>query len=280
MIYNLENLHKIELDMLEQFINICNKENLQYYVLGGTMLGTVRHKGFIPWDDDIDVAMPRKDYEKFLNIAQKYLSKNLFLQTYITDKEAPWNYAKIRNSETTFIEKSIKHLNINHGCFIDVFPLDYCSTNKIKKSVFNFYNYILRLRIRFDKPNANLPIYKKIIRKIISITLKFIYPNITCAMQKRDSLFKSVKESSLLANYCGFWGEREIVPTNWYGKGIDMEFENLTVKVPNHYDKWLTQVYGDYMKLPPKEKQVSNHYANINIIDLENSYTKYIKRSK
>lgn len=276
MTFNLKLFQKLELDILEQFVNICNKEKLQYYVIGGTLLGTIRHKGFIPWDDDIDVAMPRKDYERFLDVAQKYLYRQYFLQTYITDKEYPLIFAKIRNSDTTFILHSFNNLDINHGIFIDIFPLDYYPTNRFKSFIFDLYNTSLRLRVRFSLNNKKLPFYKQIVRKILLIILKIIYPNFNLVLQKRNQLFKSVKESYLLANHCGTWGKKEIAPIEWFGKGIDMQFENLIVKVPTHYDKWLTQVYGNYMQLPPKEKQVSHHYTDI--IDLENPYTKYIKR--
>lgn len=277
---DIKKLKQIELKILEQFINICNKENLKYYVLGGTMLGAVRHKGFIPWDDDIDVGMPRDDYEKFLNVAQKYLPKEYFLQTHVTDMEYPLNFAKIRNSNTTFIETSLNKCNINHGVFIDIFPLDYYPTNNIKSIFFDIYNTILSFRISnvFNLENINYPFYKKIIRKTISSILKIIYPNIKSALQKREKLFKLVRESSLVINYCGAWGKKEMVPVEWYGKGIEMQFENLTIKVPTYYDKWLTQVYGNYMQLPPKEKQIAHHYTDV--IDYENPYTKYIKRIK
>lgn len=275
---NISKLKQIELAILEQFINICNKENLQYYVIGGTLLGAVRHKGFIPWDDDIDVGMPREDYKKFLKIAPKYLPKEYFLQTHITDKEYPANFAKIRNSNTTFIETSLNKCNINHGVYIDVFPLDYYPTNKIKSFLFDIYNKVLSFRISavFNLENIHYPLYKKIIRKTISSLLKVIYPNIHSALKKRDNLFKSVKERNLITNHCGAWGKKEIAPIEWFGKGTELYFENLTVKAPKEYDKYLTHIYGDYMKFPPKEKQVSHHYTDI--IDLEKPYTEYINK--
>ena len=277
---DIKKLQKIELEILEQFVNICNKEKLQYYVLGGTLIGAIRHKGFIPWDDDVDVCMPRKDYEKFLNVAQKYLPEYYFLQTYITDKEYTEVFAKIRNSKTTFIERRSINRLINHGIYMDVFPLDYYMENRIKAFIFNLYNRMLQIRISavFNLKNMHYPFYKKIIRRFCSSILKIFYPKIYPVLVKRDLLFKSIKKSRLVANYCGAWGKKEIAPIEWFGKGIDRQFENLIVKVPDHYDKWLTKVYGNYMCLPPKEKQISHHYTDI--IDLENPYTKYIKEKK
>ncbi|WP_413854061.1 LicD family protein [Candidatus Ruminimicrobium bovinum] len=275
---NIKKLQQVELKILEQFINICNKENLQYYVLGGTLLGAVRHKGFIPWDDDIDVAMPRKDYEKFLNVAQKYLSQEYFLQTYISDKEYFLNFAKIRNSNTTFIQNCFSKCNMNHGIYIDIFILDYYPINKIKCLLLNLKNKIFLFRINeiYNLSKADYSLYKKFCVKSLAKILKIFYPNIYSVLIKRDILFKSIKKSNLITNYGGLYGKKEVSPIEWFGKGINLQFENLTVKAPIEYDKYLTQIYGNYMKLPPKEKQISNHPTDI--IDLEKPYTEYIKK--
>ena len=272
--YN-KNLQYAELDILKQFINVCNKENLQYYVVGGTLLGAVRHKGFIPWDDDIDVSMPRKDFDRFLNVAQKHLPEPYFLQTYITDKNVRFNYAKIRNSQTTFIEQSVKKLDINHGVFIDIFPLDYYPVSKIKS--FLVYSYIKSLMLIIRTKDCyvidEMPFLKKTIKKFISVILKIIFPNSNILLNKINTLLKSVKNSHLIINYCGIWRKREVAPIQWFKEGTDLQFETITVKAPKEYDKYLTRIYGDYMKLPPKEKQISHNTA---IVDLENPYTKYM----
>lgn len=117
-------LKACEVSMLKEFIEICEKLGLRYYALYGTLLGAVRHQGFIPWDDDIDVGMMREDYEVFVREGQKYLSEHLFLQTYESDPEYISGYAKIRDNNTTFIETSVKSRKMNHGIFIDIFPLD------------------------------------------------------------------------------------------------------------------------------------------------------------
>ena len=120
----LQSLKDRERDMLKTFVDICNKHSIKYFVQGGTLLGTVRHGGFIPWDDDVDVSLPRDEYERFLAVAEKELPEYYFLQTKDTDPEYPNNFAKIRDSRTTFLESSAKNLNINHGAYIDIFPLD------------------------------------------------------------------------------------------------------------------------------------------------------------
>lgn len=121
---NLRKLQLAELEILKDFIRVCNELKLTYFLDSGTLLGCIRHEGFIPWDDDIDVSMPREDYEIFLEKGQALLKREYFLQSYKTEPNYTLNFAKIRNSNTTFIESSVKDLNINHGIFIDIFPID------------------------------------------------------------------------------------------------------------------------------------------------------------
>ena len=149
----LKRLQLVELDILKEFIRVCNELNVKYFLDSGTLLGCIRHGGFIPWDDDIDVSMPREDYEIFLKEGQKLLKNKYFLQTYKTDPEYTMGFAKIRNSETTFIESSVKNLKINHGVYIDIFPLDgYNDKNKIRnflnKKAFVLYN--LQINKKYD----------------------------------------------------------------------------------------------------------------------------------
>ncbi len=264
-------LQEHSLKMFKVFIEVCEKLNLKYYVLGGTILGAVRHKGFIPWDDDIDVGMPREDYEIFISKAQEFLPKNYFVQTFKTDPEWPANFAKIRNSDTTFIESSVKNRKINHGIYIDVFPLDRHEDNKFKLKIFNFKNKFYQATIArcfyIPKQKRNWKWY------FIRI-LTFFVP-VKTALKKREKLLKSNKGTKYLANYCGAWGVKEIVPSDWYGKGAELEFEGIKIIAPANYDAWLAQVYGDYMQLPPVEKRVTHHFNEV--IDLEKSYKEYIK---
>ena len=128
----MNEIQKVELNLLKEFVKVCEKNNLRYFMVGGSALGCVRHKGFIPWDDDIDVAMPREDYEKFMKM-QDELPSYCFIQNYKTDPHYIYNYGKLRDSRTTFIESYYKYHRINHGVWIDIFPLDGISS-KMKPS--------------------------------------------------------------------------------------------------------------------------------------------------
>lgn len=132
----LRQLQKTELSILKRFKQICDKHHLRYYLYGGTLLGAVRHEGFIPWDDDVDVCMPYSDYEIFLNVAKKELGEDYFLQTSESDKHFVAPFAKIRLNNSTFLDSKFAKRHINHGIWIDIFPLIYTSdliANKQKR---------------------------------------------------------------------------------------------------------------------------------------------------
>lgn len=273
----LEKLKKIELNMFKEVINICEEHKLMYYVLGGTALGTVRHGGFIPWDDDIDVGMPRKDYECFLKIAQKKLPSYYFLQSPGTEKEHMLGFSKIRDSRTTFVETSVCNRNINHGVYIDIFPLDYYPEKKISQRVLEYRStpYTIWISQFFYGHNFhNRGRIKKILFAILDYCMKIRCKNVHVALLKRDNLYKNTKDSSMIANYYGAWGKKEITPISWFDEGVMLEFEGLKVRVPKEYDKYLSQMYGNYMQFPPIEKRVSHHFTEI--IDLDRSYSDYV----
>lgn len=265
----LSHLKDCERDMLKCFVDICNKHGIKYFVQGGTLLGTVRHGGFIPWDDDVDVSLPRVEYERFLAIAQSELPDYYFLQTNDTDPEYPNNFAKIRDSRTTFIETSARNLNINHGAYIDIFPLDNYPSG-FEAKVYELRKKLLTWRINkaFYLPHMSF------ISKIVTIITMILFPSIKSAINKREKLYKSVPKGDRVVNNSGAWLSKEIIPREWVQNSIEMEFEGIKVNVSDRYDEWLTYVYGDYMSLPPENERVGHHY--VDIFDMNKSYTEYI----
>lgn len=270
-------LQNVELDILRSFINCCEVLKLNYFLLGGTLLGAVRHSGFIPWDDDIDVGLYRKDYVKFIENAPKLLPNYYFVQCIQSEQNVLFNFAKIRDSRTTFIEKSYSHALINHGVYIDVFPLDYYPETAREQKIFDQRKRSLDIRIRKElaiSEEYRSTSVKETLINLYSNVMCIKYPKVRQALIARERLFCSVQKSNLIANYNGAWGKKEIVPLNWYGEGTRALFENVEVSIPVEYEKWLTQVYGDYMTLPPVEKRIPHHYTDV--IDLDKPYTDYI----
>ena len=277
----LRDLQLAELEILKEFIRVCRKLNLKYFLYGGTLLGCIRHQGFIPWDDDIDVCMPRKDYEIFLEKGQEVLNKKYFLQNYKTEIEYTLNFAKIRDSETTFIESSVKNSNINHGVYIDIFPLDgYKPENK-------FYNLKLDItyklhRIHISK-GYNIERTRNLKSKVLDIVTDVIYKNKTIKeiIDREDKIAQKQD-----VNNCKYVSTYEYivkpakelyVPKEYFGEGKTKIFEGVEVNVPDNYDGYLKRAYGDYMQLPPEEKRIPHHYNEG--VDLNKSYKEYIKEN-
>jgi len=271
---DLRKLQAIELDILIEFLRLCTRHHLRYFIIGGTCLGAVRCKGFIPWDDDIDIGMPRKDYNRFLEIAQDKLPSHLFLQNYKTEKDFLLNYTKIRNSNTTFVEKPVAHLDINHGVYIDIFPLDGVPENKFVKKFNDLCLACLNLGLeRYYLDNIK---YMKFRGRAVSYIMKTLYKP-QQLHEKIDAIVEKYDygQCDLVRNYFGVWEEKEIIPREYFGIGCNLTFEKISVTAPTDYDKFLTNIYGDYMTQPPKEEQISLHVTSI--IDLNNSYALYKK---
>ena len=274
----MNEMQNVVFHILCEFDRICRENHIRYFVVGGTLLGAVRHQGFIPWDDDVDVGMLRQDYERFIKIAQQLLPAYLFVQNYKTDPEFVFGFTKIRDSRTTYIEAHLKNRKMNHGIFIDVFPFDYYPMNPIKQSAIIIKKRILSCGVRKaflagDK-NKTLALEAFITNKLGNM-VSMKYPSVTDIIKARDQLLKSVPESELVTNYYGFWGSREIVPAAWLKESTPLCFEGLKVMAPSYYDAYLRNVYGDYMILPPLEKRVSHHYTEV--VDTSKPYTEYLR---
>ena len=269
-------LKACELEMLKVYVDVCDRLGLKYYLVEGTLLGAVRHKGFIPWDDDIDVGMPRADYERFLREAQALLPEYYFVQSLYSEPEYHANFAKLRDCRTTFIESSIRERPINHGVYIDIFPLDYTPESKLLRKCIRYANvfYAFRIAQVYTLPPVQRSKMKQILRWEVRMLSNLCFSNLQQAVTAQKRLYTACKRSRWITNYGSAWGERETVSSEWYGEGKFLTFEGMTVRVPSEYDKLLTQIYGDYMTPPPPEKQIGHHYADV--IDLERPYTDYV----
>jgi lipopolysaccharide cholinephosphotransferase len=264
-------LHRLQASMLAETLRIFEKHSIQYFLLGGSALGAVRHSGFIPWDDDIDIGLPRADYEKFLSIAPSELQDGLFLQSCGTDTAYPLPFAKIRNSNTTFIESSVSHLAMNHGVYIDLFPLDGYSRNCL----------LSRAQAALFRGLKAAVLHKFFIRKRLMVLhpLVWFLATFFSLDNLRSGLFRVMtvfdySNADMVMNWNGAWGLREAMPKSIFGQGTRLEFAGIAVSVPSDYDGYLRALYGDYMKLPSLDKRRTRHCTEL--VDLRRSYTEYV----
>ena len=274
-----------QLEILKAFIRVCDKHNLTYFLVYGTALGAIRHKGFIPWDDDIDVAMPRKDYEEYIKLQSEYEGTPYFIQTYKSDPCYIYNYAKLRDSSTTFIENPFKNHRINHGVFIDIFPVDGMSRTmgdrqkigKKNKFVWRqfYFIYLPALRRKVHKRTF----FKDILLNIVA-GLTYVF-DIAHYRNKRVERFVNkvpFDEAAMAGIMFGFTWRINCMDANLFRETTLVPFEDIMVKVPKDYDTYLKNLYGDYMKFPPKEQQVGHHYNSG--VSLEQGYEDYMKEHR
>ncbi len=259
------------LKMMKVFHEICEKNNLTYFMLGGTCLGAIRHKGFIPWDDDMDVGMPREDYNKFCKIATKAIPKDYELRFYKTAKDSPFHFGKFINKNTTLIEP--KYHNYVEGIYIDVFPLDYMSDYKLKNKIrckkIWFTHACIMNHCSTEKKKGTLrPLFQKF-SKLLS--LRKLHNTLERLMIKENS-----KNANYMCNFLGAWKEREFIPLNIFGTPKLYEFEDSFFFGPEDADSYLRSLYNNYMELPPKEKRVCRH--EYYFVSLDIPYRNYIER--
>lgn len=269
----LENGDNSELKLLQEILfnnlveidNICKKHNIKYWLDQGTLLGAVRHNGFIPWDDDLDIAMLREDYYKFLQIAKKELPTVLFLQTIESDKYTQTAWAKIRDRNSILITN--KYEKGHTGVFIDIFPVDFYQEKGIKKVIKKIYTIAI-VGLWFKKSEFTKPIKSNINENIIKVIYKIIYSLffwvdydtiITLIVKLARKL--SIKEVINLP-YIDYGIEVPFVNRNSYSEIFPLRkccFEGKEFPVPKNYEKYLTNYYGNYMEMPPREKRRPTH---------------------
>lgn len=240
----LEKLWQYEIKILDEIDRICQKHNITYFLMWGTLIGAVRHKGFIPWDDDIDLAMDIKNYKKFLKVAPKELGKEFFLQTSKSDKFHPTFFSKVRLNNTAFYSKDDSNRKKHHGIFVDLLPLyNYSNPPSFFQKVSRKIGDILAISISGKRENTNVG--NRFIKKLPDALL--------CNL--RDIFLNTKGKKYYSWGY--FFEKSDFYPAT------KLEFCGKLYPVPKEYDKVLTTVYGDYMKLPPKEKQVAHNPGRI-----------------
>lgn len=252
-----EELKAIIVDILSEIDKICKENNLTYVLMYGTLLGAVRHKGFIPWDDDVDIAMPIEDYNKLIQIFNKVSGDKYFLQCVDTDKSYWLTYAKVRRIDTLFAEKNLRKRTGQKGIFVDIFPMFYlperCENREISKMV-KKYQYLKGIACDKQNVEANYGRKVKILAKLLPISSKRLLVKSTAKFSREKSeriIMPGDSNANMTEKYV--FCAKDFFPTR------DMVFEGKIFQGAQNADAVLTQLYGDYMKLPPEEQRQTNH---------------------
>lgn len=256
-----EQIKKIEFAVLLEIKKVCEKHNLQYFLIGGSLLGAVRHHGIIPWDDDIDIGLLRRDYEAFIKYAQEELPDHIEIVNYHTNTHCGEPFTKVMDMRGKMAEIFTVTSKAPQGIFVDVFPVDNVPNSSFKRVIHRFKNYELRKLILLDS-NYN---FRKTGIKKIGYTLLKAYARI----RGRDSLVKAYEKNA--SKYNNQSCSNVVILGSNYGyeiENIDFEamssveivpFETDEFPIPVGYDRYLRKMYGDYMQFPPIEKRVNKH---------------------
>ena len=263
------------LEILEVFQDFCETHHLLFYFCGGCCIGTIRHKGFIPWDDDIDVFMPRKDYEKLSELWEKEMSqtqyrlcrdaKDVFLRSLLT---------YISDEETTFIKERQSDLDIPHGVRLEVLPLDGCPDGKWKRRKQLFWALFHQILMNQEPPTS-----KGKLAKWMGSVVLFLIPTWKLRykagkMAERKMSRYDIADCQYITELCARWQYMvNQYPKEIFASAKYLEFEGKLRPVPVGYDTYLSMAFGDYMSMPPKEDQIPKHDAIK--VDLEKSYKEY-----
>jgi len=258
---NLKVLQRTLLGMLEDIDSVCDRENIRYYLIAGTLLGAVRHKDFIPWDDDLDIALPREDYDRFVENAPQWLGDRYHFQNYISDKNYFIPASKVRLNGSVFKEKALANLDIHHGVFIDIFPMDSVSENRVMRRLDSALYMLLFAGLMAKSGHS--PYYtaqspcEKWLFGAIRLFSKLI-PRRVIVFCTEKLMRRHNKSNS---EVCGFCWQRLDWLFRWdnFGKGRRIPFAGKMFCAPQNPEECLRNQYGDYMRLPPEEERVPGH---------------------
>lgn len=251
-----EEIQKIEIQILDYFVSFCEENNLKYYLSGGTLLGAIRHKGFIPWDDDIDVCMPRPDYAKFVELfghkQDNYELKSDLLGSF------PMPFSELCDSRTRVIDPYANHNTYEERIWMDIFPVDGLPENI--ESVRKIYNKVDLYRKAYGLANAKLGNGRTQFNRYMKYLLKpiaMLYGGDKCIQKIQEIALKYKYEDSKFVGAVtwGLYGEGERMDKCEFERSVDVEFENKSYKTFSCWDSYLKGLYGDYMQLPPIEKR-------------------------
>ncbi len=264
---NLNKHQVVLLELLQEFDRVCKKHNIHYVVFCGTALGAVRHKGFIPWDDDLDVSMLRDDYERFLKIAPDELKEQYYIQGEHSE-HWPMNFSKLRKNNTTCLEKfHPKDNEMHQGIYIDIFPCDNAADQDWVRRLQFYASRVALAKALFQRGYETDSWLKKVFMVCCSLLPLKPFHRFAMGKERKNSEYVH----TFLA--CTSRYKKGVYKRSWFAETVEVDFENMKVPVSAHYDELLTCMYGDYMTIPKEEDRKCKVHAIL--IDTERNYSEY-----
>lgn len=261
----LDKLHEILLMLANEVDRICKKNNINYSIIGGTMLGAVRHKGFIPWDDDIDIGLLRNEYQRFLDACKTDLDERFELVNTSTDSDYVYGFSKMLIKGTNFVQKGHENTTNKKGIFIDIFPYDVIPDSSFKRRIQKFKNYFYIKMLRQKSKVAdeqNWGIKEKLIFRILDFLCIFRTKKSLVMALEKNMIKYNKTDGKYVSNMSGFYGyTKETLPKNYFDSYKRMEFENSELEVISKNIQALETIYGDYMQLPPVEQRRTHEFV-------------------
>lgn len=273
--YGIVDLQTKMLETLKEFIRVCKDNELTYFACGGTCIGALRHNGFIPWDDDLDVFMPRPDYEKLWEIRDQFTGGKYKLCRTTKEKNYHHRVQQLVDLNTTFINQRSVNEDIEHGVYIDILPLDACAPTKLGR-----IQQVLQAMLYSVFNVQCVPEFHggRLFRIIVDIMLKAV-PNdearykIWSSCERKMTKYEWSNASSVVELAASMKVLLNPYPKVWFEGVKTHQFEDIVINLPSGADQYLSQVFGDYMELPPEDKRHPVH--NTVLIDLDHPYTQY-----
>ncbi len=264
----LRRLQLAQLYILKKVVDVCKSCQINYILHYGTLLGAIRHNGFIPWDDDIDIAMKRTDYDKFLQIAQSELGDDFFVQHYTTDSNYTRYIIKVRLNGTEHIEYEDQHIHMNHGIYLDIFPLDnVLKPNGIDLVLRKRIIKILRQLIATKKGINERDSKSKNLARLLLRPFIYLFPDrIFYSLIETTNKWSSKKGGKFWASFNGAYDiKKEVIHETSLNEISFAEFEGCEFRVPTDFDKVLSTLYGDYMMIPFVENRISHDIIKLDL---------------
>ncbi|MBU5478966.1 LicD family protein [Eubacterium sp. MSJ-13] len=259
-IKTIQDIQRMEQGILDYVANICEENELRYFLAGGTLLGAIRHQGFIPWDNDIDISMPRPDYNKLISIVEKKPDERYRLLRVTNENDYYYPFIKVVDTKTKLIELAREDRIDDMGIFLDIFPLDTISKNHNK--ALRELRYVNKWGSRIAG-SVSFPIgisyFRKIEHYLWYWLLKMLNREKSLNRVEKRLYAEKFGNTGYIVSTYGLRNENEIIEYEAFAQTVELPFEGKMYKCPIGYDKYLKQMYGNYMELPPERERIAPH---------------------